>query len=250
MNRADGKVCIVTGAAQGLGAADARLLVAEGAQVVLTDVNAAAGEALAADLGPRAHFVEQDVAEEESWPALVDEVMRTHGRLDVLVNNAGIAPIGTVETTNTAMWRRTLAIHLDGTFFGCHYALPAMRDSGGGSIINMSSTAALVGIPPYFAYSAAKGGIRALSKSVAIHCKQTGNGIRCNSVHPGSIATPMVQGAMHDLMGVDDLTEEKRVQFGVGEPMDVAFMVLYLASDEAKHVNGAELVVDNGDTVV
>ncbi|MCH2096768.1 MAG: SDR family oxidoreductase, partial [Pseudomonadales bacterium] len=172
------------------------------------------------------------------------------GRLDVLVNNAGIAPIGTVETTNTVMWRRTLAIHLDGTFFGCHYALPAMRDSGGGSIINMSSTAALVGIPPYFAYSAAKGGIRALSKSVAIHCKQTGNGIRCNSVHPGSIATPMVQGAMRDLMGVDDLTEKKRVQFGVGEPMDVAFMVLYLASDEAKHVNGAELVVDNGDTVV
>ena len=250
MGRVEGKVCIVTGAAQGLGAADARLLVAEGAQVVLTDVNGDAGRALADELGARARFIEQDVSEEASWPALVDEVVRAHGRLDVLVNNAGIAPIGTVETTDTAMWRRTLAIHLDGTYFGCHYALPAMRDSGGGSIINMSSTAALVGIPPYFAYSAAKGGIRALSKSVAIHCKQAGNGIRCNSVHPGSIATPMVQGAMRDLMGVEDLTEEKRVQFGVGEPMDVAYMVLYLASDESKHVNGAEMVVDNGDTVV
>ena len=250
MGRVEGKVCIVTGAAQGLGAADARLLVAEGAMVVLTDVNAGAGKALAAELGASARFVEQDVSDEASWPELVDEVMRTHGRLDALVNNAGIAPIGTVETTDTAMWRRTLAIHLDGTYFGCHYALPAMRDSGGGSIINMSSTAALVGIAPYFAYSAAKGGIRALSKSVAVHCKQLGNGIRCNSVHPGSIATPMVQGAMRDLMGVEDLTEEKRVQFGVGEPEDVAYMVLYLAADESKHVNGAEMVVDNGDTVV
>lgn len=250
MGRVEGKVCIVTGAAQGLGAADARLLVAEGAMVVLTDVNARAGKALAAELGASARFVEQDVSDEASWPELVDDVMRTHGRLDVLVNNAGIAPIGTVETTDTAMWRRTLAIHLDGTYFGCHYALPAIRESGGGSIINMSSTAALVGIAPYFAYSAAKGGIRALSKSLAVHCKQAGNGIRCNSVHPGSIATPMVQGAMRDLMGVEDLTEEKRVQFGVGEPMDVAYMVLYLAADESKHINGAEMVVDNGDTVV
>ena len=250
MGRVEGKVCIVTGAAQGLGAADARLLVAEGATVVLTDVNALAGKALAAELGASARFVEQDVSDEASWPELVDDVMRTHGRLDVLVNNAGIAPIGTVETTDTAMWRRTLAIHLDGTYFGCHYALPAIRESGGGSIINMSSTAALVGIAPYFAYSAAKGGIRALSKSLAVHCKQAGNGIRCNSVHPGSIATPMVQGAMRDLMGVEDLTEEKRVQFGVGEPMDVAYMVLYLAADESKHINGAEMVVDNGDTVV
>ena len=250
MGRVEGKVCIVTGAAQGLGAADARLLVAEGAMVVLTDVNARAGKALAAELGASARFVEQDVSDEASWPELVDDVMRTHGRLDVLVNNAGIAPIGTVETTDTAMWRRTLAVHLDGTYFGCHYALPAIRESGGGSIINMSSTAALVGIAPYFAYSAAKGGIRALSKSLAVHCKQAGNGIRCNSVHPGSIATPMVQGAMRDLMGVEDLTEEKRVQFGVGEPMDVAYMVLYLAADESKHVNGAEMVVDNGDTVV
>ena len=250
MGRVEGKVCIVTGAAQGLGAADARLLVAEGAMVVLTDVNARAGKALAAELGASARFVEQDVSDEASWPELVDDVMRTHGRLDVLVNNAGIAPIGTVETTDTAMWRRTLAIHLDGTYFGCHYALPAIRESGGGSIINMSSTAALVGIAPYFAYSAAKGGIRALSKSLAVHCKQAGNGVRCNSVHPGSIATPMVQGAMRDLMGVEDLTEEKRVQFGVGEPMDVAYMVLYLAADESKHINGAEMVVDNGDTVV
>ncbi len=250
MGRVEGKVCIVTGAAQGLGAADARLLVAEGAKVVLTDVNADAGEALAAELGPAARFVQQDVSEESTWPALIDSVVAEHGGLDVLVNNAGIAPIGTVETTDTETWRRTLAIHLDGTYFGCHYAFAAMKASGGGSIINMSSTAALVGIPAYFAYSAAKGGIRALTKSVAIHCKTERNGIRCNSVHPGSISTPMVHGAFRDLVGVDVTDEAKRSEFGVGEPNDVAYMVLYLASDESKHVTGAEMVVDNGDTVI
>ena len=250
MGRVDGKVCIVTGAAQGLGAADARLLVSEGARVVLTDVNAKAGAALAEELGSAASFVEQDVADEASWPALIDGVVAAHGRLDVLVNNAGVAPIGTVETTDTATWRRTLAIHLDGTYFGCHYAIPAMKAAGGGSIVNMSSTAALVGIPAYFAYAAAKGGIRALTKSVAIHCRSEGQGIRCNSVHPGSISTPMVHGAFRDLMGIDVTDEDKRVELGVGEPLDVAWMVLYLASDESKHVTGAEMVVDNGDTVV
>ncbi|MEE4298034.1 MAG: SDR family oxidoreductase [Pseudomonadales bacterium] len=250
MGRVQDKVCIVTGAAQGLGAADARLLVAEGARVVLTDVNADGGAALAEELGDAASFIAQDVSDEASWPALVEQVTAEHGRLDVLVNNAGIAPIGTVESTDTATWRRTLAIHLDATYFGCHYALNAMKASGGGSIVNMSSTAALVGIPAYFAYSAAKGGIRALTKSVAIHCRAEQNGIRCNSVHPGSISTPMVHGAFRDLMGVDVSGEETRLKYGIGEPVDVAYMVLYLASDESKHVTGAEMVVDNGDTVV
>ena len=250
MGRVEGKVCIVTGAAQGLGAADARLLVAEGAKVVLTDVNTDAGEQLAAELGPAASFVHQDVSEESTWQPLIERVVAEHGRLDVLVNNAGIAPIGTVETTDTAMWRKTLGIHLDGTYFGCHYAIPAMKASGGGSIINMSSTAALVGIPAYFAYSAAKGGIRAMTKSIAIHLRGEKTGIRCNSVHPGSISTPMVHGAFRDLMGIDVTQEEKRLEFGVGEPNDVAYMVLYLASDESKHVTGAEMVVDNGDTVI
>ena len=250
MGRVDGKVCIVTGAASGLGEADARLLAAEGAKVVLTDINVEAGERIAAEIGNAALFLEQDVADEESWKQLVERVMADFGRLDVLVNNAGIAPIGTVESTDTAMWRRTLAIHLDAAYFGCHYAIPAMKQSGGGSIINMSSTAALVGIPAYFAYAAAKGGIRAMTKSIAIHCRSEGNGIRCNSVHPGSISTPMVHAAFRDLMSIDVTDEAKRVELGVGEPKDVAWMVLYLASDESKHVTGTEMVVDNGDTVV
>lgn len=264
MGRVDDRVCIVTGAAQGLGEADARLLAAEGARVILTDVNVEAGERIAAGIGGAARFLAQDVADEARWVEVIDDVMATEGRLDVLVNNAGIAPIASVEDTSTEVWRRTLAIHLDGTFFGCHYGIEAMKRSragrasgsapGSGSIINMSSTAALVGIAPYFAYSAAKGGIRALTKSVAIHCRQAGYGIRCNSVHPGSISTPMVHAAVKGLMGLDmtdaEDPEARRRELGIGEALDVAYMVLYLASDESKHVTGAEMVIDNGDTVV
>ncbi len=249
--RVDGKVIIVTGAASGLGLADARRLVEEGAQVVMTDIDDR-GADLAADLG--AVFVHQDVADEASWPALMTQVESTFGRLDGLVNNAGIAPIATIESLTTDVWRKTMAIHLDGTFFGCRAAIPLMRTSGGGSIVNMSSTAALIGLASYLAYSTAKGGIRAMTKSIAIHCRQEGLGIRCNSIHPGSISTPMVHHALKELVGVDLMAEEDPEQtrraMGIGEPLDVANMVLFLASDESKHMTGAELVIDNGDTVV
>ncbi|MCH2173218.1 SDR family oxidoreductase [Myxococcota bacterium] len=252
MGRVDGKVVIITGAASGLGEADARLLSAEGASVIMTDINEEAGQTIAGEIG--AEFVRQDVSEEAGWTALIDQVMERHGRLDVLVNNAGIAIIADVLKTTTDIWRRTLAVHLDGTFFGCRHALPAMKQGGGGSIINMSSTAALVGLSPYFAYSAAKGGIRSLTKSVAIYCRERKNGIRCNSIHPGSIDTPMVEAALAGLQDVK-LAEQRdreatRIAMGLGEPSDVAYLVLYLASDESKHVTGAELVVDNGDTAV
>ena len=252
MGRVAGKVAIVTGAAQGLGEADARMLAAEGARVILTDINEEAGRQVASEIG--AEFFAQDVSDETSWATLVESVMERHGQLDVLVNNAGIAFIADIEQTTTEIWRQTLAVHLDGTFFGCHYAMQAMNKSGGGSIINMSSTAALVGLAPYFAYSAAKGGIRSLTKSVAAYCRGQKKGVRCNSVHPGSIDTPMVEAALSGLMDLE-LSEQTdreatRRAVGLGEPNDVAFMVLFLASDESKHINGAEMVVDNGDTVV
>ena len=252
MGRVEGKVAIVTGGASGLGEADARLLAAEGAAVVLTDINEEAGRAIAHEID--AEFVRQDVAEEASWPALVDHVVERYGGLDVLVNNAGIALIADVLHTTTEIWRRTLAVHLDATFFGCRAALPALKKRGGGSIINMSSTAALIGIAPYFAYSAAKGGIRSLTKSVAVYCRERKNGIRCNSVHPGSIDTPMVEAALEGLQDVQLAEvrdrEAARVAMGLGEPNDVAYAVLFLASDESKHITGAEWVIDNADTVV
>jgi 3(or 17)beta-hydroxysteroid dehydrogenase len=138
MGRVEGKVAIVTGAASGLGKADARMLAAEGASVVLTDLNEAAGTEVAREIG--SEFIRQDVSQESTWPALIDHVIERYGHLDVLVNNAGIAFIANIEETTTDIWRWTLAVHLDGTFFGCHYALPALKRSGGGSIINMSST--------------------------------------------------------------------------------------------------------------
>ncbi len=248
--RVANKVVVVTGAASGLGAADARALVAEGAQVVLTDIDTDAGYALASELG--AVFLPHDVSDEAAWEAVMTEVKDRFGHLDALINNAGIAPIADIENTSTETWRRTLAVHLDGTFFGCRSAIPLMRVAGGGSIVNMSSTAALTGIAPYLAYSAAKGGIRSLTKAVAAHAKHNKLGIRCNSVHPGSIATPMVHQALDSLMGIDlagaDDPEALRKKLGVGEPSDVAHLIVYLVSDESKHVNGAELVIDNGDT--
>jgi len=246
-DRVADKVAIITGAASGLGRADAIRLAEEGARLVLTDINTAAGEAVAQDCD--ALFIHQDVADESSWSELIDTTMATFGRLDVLVNNAGIAPIANIETTTTEQWRLTQSVHLDGTFFGCRAAIPAMTRSGGGSIINMSSIAALVGLSPYLAYSAAKGGIMAMTRSIAMYCREQKNGIRCNSVHPGSISTPMVHTALETLSGFKLMEQEDpeaaRIAMGIGEPLDVANLVLFLASDESKHINGAEMVVDN-----
>jgi 3(or 17)beta-hydroxysteroid dehydrogenase len=250
MGRVADKVVIVTGGASGIGEAEARMLAREGARVVVTDINPEAGRAVAKSID--ALFVEQDVAEEATWPALIEQVCDEFGRLDGLVNNAGIAVIASVETTSTEIWRKVLAIHLDATFFGCKFAIPAMRKSGGGSIVNTSSTAALRGIGPYLAYSAAKGGIRSLTKSVAHHCKLSGYGIRCNSIHPGGIDTPLLRGATDITSGREDVdpeeAERQRALLDLGQPDDVANLVLYLMSDESRHVNAAELVIDNGST--
>ena len=252
MSRVENKVVIVTGAASGLGLADAKALIAEGAKVIMTDVDVEKGKALASEFGGT--FFAQDVSNESSWPELMSLVQNKFGRLDGLVNNAGIAPIANIEDTTTESWREVLNIHLDGTFWGCQSAIKLMKTNNGGSIVNMSSTAALIGIGPYLAYSAAKGGIRSMSKSIAIHCRQNKLNIRCNSIHPGSINTPMVHHALKELIGKDLMTEKNpeqtRLAMGIGEPNDVAHMVVYLVSDESKHITGAEMVIDNGDTVI
>lgn len=251
MGRVSGKVIIITGAASGLGKADAFRLHEEGAKLVLTDINQTEGQKVADDCD--ALFIRQDVGEEGSWPALVEATVAHYGRLDVLVNNAGIAPIATIESATTDHWRKVLSVHLDATFFGCRAVIPEMARNGGGSIINMSSVAALTGLSNYLAYSAAKGGIRSMTKSIAIHCREQNNNIRCNSIHPGSISTPMVHSALEELSGLRLMDQEDpeatRIAMGIGEPLDIANMVLFLASDESKHITGAELVIDNGATV-
>ncbi|MGI9228862.1 MAG: SDR family oxidoreductase [Gammaproteobacteria bacterium] len=244
MGRVDGKVALITGAASGLGKADAQLLAKEGAKVVLTDINEA-GEQVAKEItaaGGEAIFLKQDVSEEQQWIDTLAKIEKHYGKLNVLVNNAGIVIVATPEQTTLEQFRRAGSIMSEGVFLGCKYAIPLINKSGGGSIINMSSIASHLGYPVFFAYSATKGAVRAMTKSIAVHCQMNKYNIRCNSIHASSIDTPMVTQAMAELNmeppGDDD-------PVGIGVPEDVANLVLYLASDESKFINGAELMVDN-----
>jgi 3(or 17)beta-hydroxysteroid dehydrogenase len=233
MSRMHDKVVLITGAASGLGAADAALLASEGAHVIVTDVAQDAGRAVAQRIG--GEFMPHDVRSEADWARVMDNVLVRHGRLDVLVNNAGVCLVGDIETTTLEQYRLLSAVHGEACFLGCRHAVQVMKERGG-SIINISSVAALRATPPVLAYAAAKGAIRALSLSVAGHCRDKGYPIRCNTIFPGVIDTPLVV----PIVGADFP--------GAGRPEDVAAMVLFLASDESRFVTGAEFVVDNGAT--
>lgn len=243
MARAAGKIVIITGGASGLGAADARLLVEEGASVVITDVNEADGASLADRLGDRAVFMAHDVRDENQWARVLEETLQRFGRLDVLVNNAGVVVPGTVEHTSLEDWQFVNDVCNTGTFLGCKHAIPAMRDSGGGSIINISSIAPMGGFPQFFAYVAAKGAVRGMTKAIAVHCHRKGYGIRCNSVHPGGIATPMLADSVGGFSAAPE-EDARRATPPTGQPEDIAHLVLYLASDESLFLNGSELVAD------
>jgi 3(or 17)beta-hydroxysteroid dehydrogenase len=247
--RVEGKVAIVTGGASGIGAETARRLAALGAQVTLTDVNEAGGVAVAKEIGGAAAFIDHDVSDEDQWRRVLEDVRRRHGRLDVLVNNAGIVVAATIEDTTLEQWRLIHAVNAEGVFLGCKHAIPAMRASGGGSIVNISSLASLRGTPIYAAYSASKGAVRSLTKTVAVHCREKGDAIRCNSIHPGGVSTPMVHGLMKGGAGIDLAGEGGDAiaqQMGLGLPEDIANLVVYLASDESRYVNGAEIAIDGG----
>jgi 3(or 17)beta-hydroxysteroid dehydrogenase len=251
MGRVEGKVAIVTGGASGLGGETSALLAREGARVVVADVNEVAGTGFAKELGAAARFAHLDVRDEASWQQVIEETQRELGGLDVLVNNAGVVVLATIEETTLEQWKAIQAVNADGVFLGCKHAIPAMLRSGGGSIVNLSSSAALVGTPAFAAYSASKGAVRSLSKTVAVHCEQRGYPIRCNSVHPGGIDTPMTQGlpalaADAAPMAIEALRVQPQTR--IGQPEDVAELVLYLASDAARLVNGAEISIDAGLT--
>ncbi|MHB1298730.1 MAG: glucose 1-dehydrogenase [Gemmatimonadaceae bacterium] len=255
MRRLSGKVALITGAAQGIGAAIAGAFIREGATVLLTDIRDAQGTALAEALGNGAHYERLDVRESEHWSRVTQGLLDRFGRLDVVVNNAGITGFedGPVahdpEHATLEAWRAVLATNLDGVFLGCQHAIRAMRRNESGSIVNISSRSGLVGIPLAAAYAASKAAVRNHTKSVALYCAQQGLRIRCNSVHPAAIMTPMWDAMLGAGPGRSEreaaLVRDTPLQ-RFGTPEEVAQMVVYLASDESAYTTGAEFVLDGG----
>jgi NAD(P)-dependent dehydrogenase (short-subunit alcohol dehydrogenase family) len=260
MGRLAGKVALVTGGASGIGAACATALAREGATVVITDLQDDKGAALADGVirsGGKARYLHHDVTSEEAWVSVVAEVKAAHGRLDVLVNNAGIG-IGSPSITTMSLddFRRQQAVNVEGVFLGIKHGLALMREAGhGGSIVNISSVAGLKGSPTLAAYSATKGAVRLLSKAVALECAAARDGVRVNSVHPGIIETPIWLGIVNREPGGSnappdlDALSAMAVPVGVkGLPDDIANGVVWLASEESRYVTGTELVIDGGLT--
>lgn len=251
MSRLTGKVAIVTGAASGLGKADCEALVREGAQVMVTDVNETGAAAVAAALNEvrpgSAASMKHDVRDEAQWATVVATTVKTFGKLNVLVNNAGVVVVATPESTTLEQFRFANSVMCEGVFLGCKAAIPAMKESGGGSIINMSSVATHLGYPVFFAYTAAKGAVAAMTKSIAVYCQMNKMNIRANSLHPGAIDTAMVDNANQQL----GLTREFYTEspWGLGKPEDVANVVVFLASDESRFINGTEQLIDNALTI-
>ncbi len=249
MGRLDGKVALISGGARGQGATEMKLFVQEGAKVVFGDILDDEGRRVEAEVraaGGEATYVHLNVTSEADWRAAVDMAERQYGKLNVLVNNAGILIRKSIEETTEDDWDRIMAVNVKGVFLGTKYAIPAMRRAGSGSIINISSTAGLVGSPyGSSAYTATKGAVRLFTKATAVqHAKDN---IRCNSVHPGPIDTDMIRDTLSDAV----LREERLNRLPlrrIGKPEDVAYGVLYLASDEASFVTGSELVIDGGST--
>ncbi|MFF5179258.1 SDR family NAD(P)-dependent oxidoreductase [Micromonospora sp. NPDC000316] len=238
MGRVAGKTAVVTGGAMGMGAATVRRLVAEGANVVIADVNVAEAEALAAELGPTAVVEKLDVRIAEQWTDLVQRTEERFGSVDILVNNAGIADPAPLEQWDVARLQHTLDVNLIGVFNGIQAVTPAMKRAGGGSIVNMGSVVAFTGLPRMPAYVVSKWAVRGLTKTAALELGAYG--IRVNAVHPGQINTPMTRGATFDT---------SNVALGrVGQPDDIAGAVLFLASDDARFVTGSDLTADGGQT--
>lgn len=253
MDRVKGKMAMVTGAASGLGRAIAHMLAREGAKVSITDINGDGALTVAAEINQAcgadtAFAFRHDVTAEQDWQDVLAVAHEAMAGLNILVNNAGIGDGGTVEETSFETWKKVHAVDVDSVFLGCKYALPLMRDHAPGAIVNISSIAGLIAGHNMAAYNSAKAGVWMLSKSVALHCARRGYDIRCNSVHPTFIDTPILD-PMASHMDREELTNKlaRQVPLGkIGEPDDVAYAVLYLASDESKFITGAELKIDGG----
>ena len=252
MGRVQGKVALVTGGASGIGHAIAEQLAEEGATVIVADLARRQPENAVSALRQHGSFRALDVTREDAWIDATDAVVSEFGRLDVLVNNAGIALLKDIEATTLEEWRSLMAVNLEGVFLGCKHAVRVMKGhGGGGSIVNMSSVAGIIGHGGLAAYCASKGGVRLLTKSVALHCARKGYNIRCNSVHPSFADTPMLQTMVASARNPEKAQAVYKAAAPLGRlarPVDVAQTVLFLASDESTFTTGAELVVDGGLT--
>ncbi len=257
MGQVQGKVAFVTGGASGIGAACARTLAREGAKVVVTDLDDIRGNALVAEInaaGGSAIYLHQDVTDEAGWADAIAAAEKTFGGLHILVANAGIAIMGTAIDMSLADFRRQNAVNVDGVFLTVKYGIPAMRRSGGGSVIMMSSVAGLRGSAGLAGYSASKGAVRLFAKSIALECALAGDNIRVNSVHPGIIVTPIwtkmpgPSGGGNAPLDPDEIARNSVPLGKPADPQEIANGVLFLASDASGHMTGSELVIDGGLT--
>ncbi len=254
MGRLAGKSALITGAARGIGEAIARLFHREGAYVILSDIRHKPGMAIVQQLGSRSLYIPLDAGDELQWQQATEQILSRFGHLDILVNNAGIT--GFLEATgpfdaegsDLNTWNEVHRVNATGVMLGCKYAIQMMKLRGG-SIINLSSRSGIVGIPGAVAYASSKASVRNHTKSVALYCAEKGYRIRCNSIHPAAIMTPMWEAMLGD--GEQREALIRRIESGIplghfGEPNDVAYAALYLASDESKYVTGIELTIDGG----
>jgi NAD(P)-dependent dehydrogenase (short-subunit alcohol dehydrogenase family) len=250
-----GKVALVTGAASGIGLATSELFAREGAIVILSDIQDTQGEAAAKRIG--GYYLHQNAAGEDEWIAVLKTIRERHGRLDILVNNAGMAIGGDITELSLTDWRRQQALNVEGVFLGIKYALPLMRENGGGAIVNVASTVALTGSGNLVSYAATKGAVRSLTRSVALQCAAKKDGVRVNAVYPGIIDTPiygLFEGTpktnadgSKPLARDPEALSARFVPMGLpGSPQDIAAGILYLASDDSRYVTGTELVIDGG----
>jgi 3(or 17)beta-hydroxysteroid dehydrogenase len=252
MGRVQDKVAIVTGGASGVGKADCLLLAREGAKVVVADIDEKNGQAVAQaikDQGGDARFVKHDISSEASWDNIIKLTKDAFGGLDILVNNAAILAIGSIEDTSFELWQKIQRVNSDGYFLGCKHGYAAMKERGGGSIVNMSSISGIGGSSSFVAYSASKGAVAAMTRSIAAHSRMNHIKIRCNSIHPDGIKTPMVFNLQSQSGGKQSAVREKdpkQLMARFSEPEDIANLVLFLASDESRMIQGAEMRIDNG----